>query len=206
MHPKTPDFRFPSRRGRLRIASYVMADATPQGKEKTSQRGHLLTEIATPPGARRRTQHRRYRHTPYPGCTRSSEPLRGHLALRRRRPATRFARTGPTDGGCTAGIGRAGNRLTGKGDEAPCMHHPPHSHHSVSEHVAPPIKQRPGTGRCLHQVHPTRNRSTAVERKVRNFRRVSKKGRRSAPSDLHVSLFTFHRPKASPPHVAVWFR
>ncbi len=46
MYLIAPDFRFPARRDRLRIASYAMAGVTQQGKEKTSKRVHLLTEIA----------------------------------------------------------------------------------------------------------------------------------------------------------------
>ncbi len=46
MYLIAPDFRFPARRDRLRIASYAIAGVTQQGKEKTSKRVHLLTEIA----------------------------------------------------------------------------------------------------------------------------------------------------------------
>lgn len=49
MYLIAPDFRFPARRARLRIASYAQAGVTgvtQQGKEKTSKRVHLLTEIA----------------------------------------------------------------------------------------------------------------------------------------------------------------
>jgi hypothetical protein len=46
MYWMAPDFRFLARHDRLRIASYAMAGVTQQGSEKTSQRVHLLTEIA----------------------------------------------------------------------------------------------------------------------------------------------------------------
>ncbi len=42
MRPLTPDFRFPARRGRLRMASPVMAGVTQQGNEKNKSAGAFI--------------------------------------------------------------------------------------------------------------------------------------------------------------------
>ena len=74
MYPMAPDFRFPARRDHPRMASHVRAGVTKQGDEKTSQRGHLLTEIALS---------KRHRSSDRPGhCPLAESRLRQLLHIR----------------------------------------------------------------------------------------------------------------------------